>query len=1009
VAEALLPTLTVVGGPFDGAKIVVEGRTEKVLGSGPSSNLKLELENIDSMHALLSIDERGLVLSDMGSSTGCFVNGERVESDAVLAEGDRVFLGPPGSSQSVKLVVSVGDVAAAAAAPVFEEEEPPGAEVSVLGASGPTLMVMGGDLDGTTFAIDGSQELLLGSGSGCNGRLAAENVAAQHARVVWQSGGIVIADLETARGTFVNGEKVVGSRVLMDGDRICLGPPGSMQSVKLLATVPLGVVAPFEAPAPAFAGPTSDAVGLEPMPESAGDLGFGAPPRPAAAPPAPPPAPASPPAFGDSDAIVLDLSETGPPGAQADALPFDFSSPAPSVAPTVPEPFLATEPFQPIVPPGPVASAHPPLPAAASPAPKVVESIPLKPLEMIQPPPRREAPADRGFDVLRTAPRPSAMTAARPRARARSARIPRLVWVALAAAALGGGGVALYARLHKTPPVISALQPTKAEPGQTISIAGTDLATSAEGNIVRFNGQPGEVTSAAAEQLSVTVPEMPLGNASVTVEARGARSNALFLKVAPVPRISAIEPDVALPEQTVAIKGSRLAGANVLVTVAGIPALVLDSRPDQLTIRIPALTFQEGSPAPVRVQVGDEPAAPGKLILGRLPLVTQVQPTQAAAGERVTIRGRGFAAAPKDSHVRFGASPALVVEAQPTQLIVAAPSSASPYGQVDAPVVVEVGGSESRPAGFSLLRESGGLFVPRFFAAPVAGHSEHDHALVSFELGPFLVLSDKAEAASTAARAVAVADALNKLFQRAAQGAVTVEVRESPRLSIVASGDPAPLCVVTAADAAGYGEPWATGGRSASISARELARFWAAMIDDFLMLFVRHDRPTRLVELSPRAKVLLDLSATAQRRSGPGGGVPAGVVLPLSTVTAESFRTLALVVPQGGVSSRSTIAIEGLWQGSLTESERPRGIQIEMRAAGGRLGGSCTIKEGKLPVVVTLGDVSFSGGQLRFSLAIRGSVLFFKGQLQGVEIQGTIHKRADDPASVGQFQLKYVQ
>ncbi len=1009
MAEALLPTLTVVGGPFDGAKIAVEGRTEKVLGSGPSSHLKLELENIDAMHALLSIDERGLVLSDMGSSTGCFVNGERVESDAILADGDRVSLGPPGSSQSVKLVVSIGDLATAAETPVFEEEEAEGTEVSALGASGPTLMVMGGDLDGTTFAIDGSHELLLGSGSGCNGRLAAENVAAQHVRVTWQSGGIVITDLDSARGTFVNGEKVAGSRALMDGDRICLGPPGSMQSVKLLATIPLGVVTPFEAPAPAFASPTSEVVELEPMPERTSDFHFGAAPAPAAP---PPPAPAAPPAFGDGDAIVLDVSDVNAPAAPAAAVPFDFSSPAPSVAPTVPEPFLPAGPVPPIMPFAPVAPAPPPpLPATPAPQPKVVESIPLKPLELIQPPapPRREAPAGRGAEAPRPAPRSAAVGVPRARAR-RSSRVPRLVWVAAAAAALGGGGFVLYARFHASPPVLSAIQPTKAEPGQAISIAGTDFAGSVEGNVVRFNNQPGQVTSAAPDRLSVTVPEIPLGNASVTVEARGARSNALFLKVAPVPRVKSVEPEVALPGQTVVIKGSRLSGGTVSVSVAGIRAELLESGPEQLTIRIPVLTFQEGSPALLRVQVGEEPAAPGKLILGRLPLVGEVSPTQAAAGDRVTIKGRGFAAAAKDNHVRFGDRPALVVEAQPTQLVVSAPSSASPYGQVDAPMVVEVGGSESRSVGFSLLRQSGGLFVPRFFAAPVVGHSEHDHALVSTELGPFLALSDKAEAVSTAARAVAVADALNKLFERAAQGAVTVEVRESPRLSILASGDPAPLCVVTAADAAGLGEPWAAaGGRSQSISARDLARFWAAIVDDFLMLFVRHDRPTRLVELSPRAKVLLDLFSAAQRRSGAGGGVQTAAVLPLNAATAEGFRNLALMIPSGGAPGRSTIAIEGQWQGSLTESERPRGFQIELRSAGGQLIGSCTIKEGKLPVAVTLGDVGFAGGQLRFSLAIRGSVLFFKGKLQGTEIQGTIHKRADDAAPVGQFQLKYVQ
>ena len=55
----------------------------------------------------LRISPRGgaLLLSDAGSATGTFVNGEKIEGEQPAPEGDRICLGPPGAKGSAKLVV----------------------------------------------------------------------------------------------------------------------------------------------------------------------------------------------------------------------------------------------------------------------------------------------------------------------------------------------------------------------------------------------------------------------------------------------------------------------------------------------------------------------------------------------------------------------------------------------------------------------------------------------------------------------------------------------------------------------------------------------------------------------------------------------------------------------------------------------------------------------------------------------------------------------------------------
>ena len=106
------------------------------------------------------------------------------------------------------------------------------------GGDKPALIATGGPLDGTVFALVPGRATALGSSMTAHVRLEQSNVDPEHARVDLGSNGLRLSDLASGSGTYVNGEKIDKEHLLHDGDRICLGPPGSKNSAKLLVRLP---------------------------------------------------------------------------------------------------------------------------------------------------------------------------------------------------------------------------------------------------------------------------------------------------------------------------------------------------------------------------------------------------------------------------------------------------------------------------------------------------------------------------------------------------------------------------------------------------------------------------------------------------------------------------------------------------------------------------------------------------------------------------------------------------
>ena len=235
---------------------------------------------ISRRHARVWRDEDGrLSVEDLGSANGTFVNDARISAARVLESGDLVRVG------STVLEVTAG---------ARQVAERPSAEA-------PAVLTISGE--GRRLSV--TDELVIGRGVSGEGRLSEDlELSRRHARV-WREadGRIMVEDLGSANGTFVNGERVRSPRQLDAGDKVRVG--STVLEVADVGAAPAARPAP---PAPSAAPPSPP---VAPQAPPAPPAAQPAPPvahAPARTPPAaPPPRPRPRPAPAHLGAVATEL------------------------------------------------------------------------------------------------------------------------------------------------------------------------------------------------------------------------------------------------------------------------------------------------------------------------------------------------------------------------------------------------------------------------------------------------------------------------------------------------------------------------------------------------------------------------------------------------------------------------------------------------------------------------------------------------------------------------------
>jgi ABC-type multidrug transport system ATPase subunit/pSer/pThr/pTyr-binding forkhead associated (FHA) protein len=175
------------------------------------------------------IQRRGAtyLLVDLGSFNGTLLNGRRIVEPETLYHNDRIELGPGGPTlrfvdPSTPRPPEVQKVAALAA----PSGQPHAKLATMMLRSDSPLQTTGG-LEAGMFverSFDNGQRLVIGRSEECDIRLDGLLISNRHALVLNSNTELIIEDLNSTNGTYVNGARITGRKLIRSEDVIQIGP-----------------------------------------------------------------------------------------------------------------------------------------------------------------------------------------------------------------------------------------------------------------------------------------------------------------------------------------------------------------------------------------------------------------------------------------------------------------------------------------------------------------------------------------------------------------------------------------------------------------------------------------------------------------------------------------------------------------------------------------------------------------------------------------------------------------
>src|ERR1044071_6201825 len=182
--------------------------------------------NVSRRHAEIRHQEGIYFLVDLGSFNGTFLNGRRIVNAEVLHESDVLQLGPGGPSFRFRAPSSPDSVRTAHLGGLPQRST----TIVASRESGPLQDTLRGAETNPNQSRVFLQrpfdqpQLTIGRSDQSDIRLDGLLISNNHARISQTSTGVVIEDLNSTNGTYVNGQRITGRKALPADDVVQIGP-----------------------------------------------------------------------------------------------------------------------------------------------------------------------------------------------------------------------------------------------------------------------------------------------------------------------------------------------------------------------------------------------------------------------------------------------------------------------------------------------------------------------------------------------------------------------------------------------------------------------------------------------------------------------------------------------------------------------------------------------------------------------------------------------------------------
>lgn len=171
----------------------------KTIGSGKINDIIVSEKGVNGFHADLKVEGESVILSDVNTATGTFLNGEKITGPMQLRSGDVIRI-----MQAELVVVDAG------AAPEGGTIVLSGSALKATDADSWSLVADSGPERGQVITV--STRMVVGRGLDCDLSILEPGLSRKHAELNIVGGRLVVKDLGSANGTFVNNKKVIEAK-----------------------------------------------------------------------------------------------------------------------------------------------------------------------------------------------------------------------------------------------------------------------------------------------------------------------------------------------------------------------------------------------------------------------------------------------------------------------------------------------------------------------------------------------------------------------------------------------------------------------------------------------------------------------------------------------------------------------------------------------------------------------------------------------------------------------------